>query len=82
MLLKCIQNIRERPTFGIAHYKNHESVQNMRKLKANTLTFVYSCSVIGSGGSFRKQFMSFWLKSCDKAMICQIFNFFLLQGPM
>ena len=57
MLLKCIQNLHERPSFGIAHYKNHESVQNVRQLKVSNLTLVYSSSVIDSGGSFRKQFI-------------------------
>ena len=55
MLLKCIQNLRERPSFDIAHYKNRESVQNMRQLMASTPTLVYLSSVIDSGGSFRKQ---------------------------
>ena len=42
MLLKCIQSLHERQSFGIAYYKDHESVQNMRQLKASTLTLVYS----------------------------------------
>ena len=52
MLPKCIQNLQQMPSFGIAHYKNHESVQNTRQLKASTLTLVYLSSVIGYGGSF------------------------------
>ena len=27
MLLKCIQNLHERPALDIAHYKNHEPYQ-------------------------------------------------------
>ena len=52
MLLKCIQNMHDRPSFGIAHYKNHDSVHNMRQLKPNTLTLVYLSSVIDSGAHF------------------------------
>ena len=55
MLLKCIQNLHERTSF--AHYKNRKSVQNMRHLKASTLTFAYLSSVIDYGSSFRKQFI-------------------------
>ena len=53
MLLKSIQNPHEKPSFGIACYKNHESAENMRQLNASTLT--HSISVIDSGGSVRKQ---------------------------
>ena len=41
MLLKCIQNLHERTSFGIAHYKNHKSVQNMRQYKLSTLRVQY-----------------------------------------
>ena len=30
--IACQSNIHERPSFGITHYKNHGSVQNMRQL--------------------------------------------------
>ena len=60
MLLKYMQTLHERPSCGIAHSKNHESVQNMRQFKASNLTLVYCLSsLVDSGGSFRKQFMSF-----------------------
>ena len=58
MLIKCIQNLHEWPSFGIAHYKNQEKVQNINQLKASNLTLVYSSPVIDSGGSFRKQFIT------------------------
>ena len=67
MLLKCIPNMHE-SSFGIAHHKNHESLHNMKQLKASALTLVYSCHVIHSEGSFSKQLMTFELKSCDKSM--------------
>ena len=41
MLLKCTQNLHERPSLGIAHYKIREYVPNMRQLKGSTLTLVY-----------------------------------------
>ena len=46
MLLKDIQNLHERPSFGITHHKNHESVQNLRQLKPSTLTLFYWGSAI------------------------------------
>ena len=52
MLLKSIQNMHERPSFGIAHYKNHDSVYNMRQLKPSNLTLVSLISVIDSGAHF------------------------------
>ena len=72
MLLKCIQNFHESLSFVIAYYKNHESVQIMRQLKASTPPLVYSSFVIAPThpphphrqppprvGSFRKQYMNF-----------------------
>ena len=49
--------MHEMTSFGIAHYENHESVQNMRQIKASTFTLVYLSSVIDSCGLFRKQFI-------------------------
>ena len=51
------KRLHERTSFGIAHYENRESVQNMRQIKASTFKLVYLSSVIDSCGLFRKQFI-------------------------
>ena len=82
MLLKCIQEWHERPYFGIAHYKKHQSVQNTRHLKASTLTLLYLNSVTDSECPSHK------LSGILIEILWQIhelpkFNiFFLLQSPL
>ena len=42
ILLKWIENLHERSSLGIVHYKSHKSVENMKQLKASTLALIYS----------------------------------------